>query len=357
MANPGVVNQWTWTGSELLSAYVPTVAVTVKAKSSPGELPLVRPITMGGEEAFRNYIRSSRLNKELKDALCRDGVFIGNPEYVVSLLEKMIADGGERFQVVSDFDATLTRYHREGKRCDTSYGILDTNQRMPSWFREECDKLRKKYYPIELDPLLSVEEKVPHMRTWWTRAHDLLIKVNFELSWLSKMVQESSVELRERTGVLFAIIDHCGIPLLIYSAGIGDIIREVLSQKCTFKAFQQQPLIVANYMRFNNRGLLEGFSEELIHTFNKNEIFPHHRDYFTKHEKRRNVMLMGDMLGDLRMADGMRAKENVITIGFLNSKVQDSFPLYRDSFDIVLMDDQTMDIPIAVVESVIRSAG
>lgn len=66
---------------------------------------------------------------------------------------------------------------------------------------------------------------------------------------------------------------------------------------------------------------MKGFGEELIHTFNKNEIFPHHLDYFLEHGHRKNVLLMGDMIGDLRMADGMRTKENVLTIGFLNSNV------------------------------------
>lgn len=99
------------------------------------------------------------------------------------------------------------------------------------------------------------------------------------------------------------------------------------------------------YIRF--QGVLIGFSEELIHTFNKHEIFPHHLDYFAKHKNRTNVLLMGDMTGDLRMADGMSHRETLVTIGFLNSKVPESFALYRDSFDIVLIDDQTQDVPVS----------
>ncbi|OQV22383.1 7-methylguanosine phosphate-specific 5'-nucleotidase [Hypsibius exemplaris] len=330
-----------------------------RAKSSPGELPLMRPIVMdaAGEEKFRNFVRASKLPRQLKSALCRDGVFIGNPSKVVALLEKMIADGSECFQVVTDFDATLTRYHREGKRCDSSYGILDSNTLLPQWYRDEADRLRKKYYPIELDPLLTIEEKTPHMKDWWLQAHEALLKTNLHRDWLGKMVQQSSVELREKTGVLFAILEHCNVPLLIFSAGIGDLIKEVLNQKCTFNKFSPgQPMIVANYLKFDEKGALKGFAKELIHTFNKHEVFSHHQtDYFIKHEGRRNVLLMGDMMGDLRMADEMKTKENVLTIGFLNSKVEVCFPQYRDSFDIVLIDDQSHDIPIAIVEAVVQS--
>ena len=46
---------------------------------------------------------------KLKAVLCRDGIYIGDPGKVVSNLEKMLADGADRFQVVTDFDATLTR--------------------------------------------------------------------------------------------------------------------------------------------------------------------------------------------------------------------------------------------------------
>ena len=70
-------------------------------------------------ECFIDYCM---LDSQLKGALCRDGVFIGDPANVVALLEKMIAEGADGFQVVSDFDATLTRHHRDGKRCCSSYG-------------------------------------------------------------------------------------------------------------------------------------------------------------------------------------------------------------------------------------------
>ena len=54
--------------------------------------------------------------------------------------------------------------------------------------------------------------------------------------------------------------------------------------------------------------------------FNKNENAIHDSDYFKKLEGRDNVMLLGDSLGDLKMADGANAS-NLLKIGFLNDKV------------------------------------
>ena len=54
--------------------------------------------------------------------------------------------------------------------------------------------------------------------------------------------------------------------------------------------------------------------------FNKNENAIHDSDYFKKLEGRDNVILLGDSLGDLKMADGANAS-NLLKIGFLNDKV------------------------------------
>ena len=65
-----------------------------------------------------------------------------------------------------------------------------------------------------------------------------------------------------------------------------------------------------------------GFQGELIHTFNKNENSIHNSDYFEKLVHRDNVILMGDTIGDLRMAEGCDKNANVLKIGFLNDKVR-----------------------------------
>ena len=63
-----------------------------------------------------------------------------------------------------------------------------------------------------------------------------------------------------------------------------------------------------------------GFKGDLIHSFNKNESSVHDSDYFDNLEKHTNILLLGDSIGDLRMADGAKF-DNILKIGFLNDKV------------------------------------
>ena len=63
-----------------------------------------------------------------------------------------------------------------------------------------------------------------------------------------------------------------------------------------------------------------GFKGDLIHSFNKNESSVHDSDYFDNLEKHNNILLLGDSIGDLRMADGAKF-DNILKIGFLNDKV------------------------------------
>lgn len=69
------------------------------------------------------------------------------------------------------------------------------------------------------------------------------------------------------------------------------------------------------------KGKLIGFKGELIHTFNKHEVAVHHPEIFEKNKLRSNIVLLGDTLGDLTMADGMPYKQTLLTIGFLNDHV------------------------------------
>lgn len=70
------------------------------------------------------------------------------------------------------------------------------------------------------------------------------------------------------------------------------------------------------------QGVLKGFKGELIHVYNKHDGALRNTDYFKQLKENCNIVLMGDSLGDLSMADGVPSVENMLKIGFLNDKVQ-----------------------------------
>lgn len=73
---------------------------------------------------------------------------------------------------------------------------------------------------------------------------------------------------------------------------------------------------------FASQGVLRGFKGELIHVYNKHDGALRNTEYFKHLKEYCNIVLMGDSLGDLSMADGAPNTENVLKIGFLNDKVQ-----------------------------------
>jgi len=66
---------------------------------------------------------------------------------------------------------------------------------------------------------------------------------------------------------------------------------------------------------------MNGFRGQLIHTFNKNEGALEHSAYFEEISHRHNIILVGDMMGDLNMADGIENINVLLKIGYLNNVV------------------------------------
>lgn len=58
----------------------------------------------------------------------------------------------------------------------------------------------------------------------------------------------------------------------------------------------------------------------IIHILNKNEQAIHETEYFDLIRDRDNVILMGDMIGDSEMAEGV-PHNTVLKIGFVYEKV------------------------------------
>ncbi|XP_072502556.1 7-methylguanosine phosphate-specific 5'-nucleotidase isoform X2 [Notamacropus eugenii] len=277
-------------------------------------------------------------------------VLMRHPQQVQEVIHSLRKGGCHKLQVISDFDMTLTRFGFNGKRCPTSYNILD-NSKLIS---EECQKKLKDllhyYYPIEIDPNRTVKEKFPLMVEWWTKAHNLLCQQKIQKYQIAQIVRDSDAMLREGFETFFNTLYRSNIPLLIFSAGIGDILEEMIRQ---MNVFHPNIRVVSNYMDFDESGYLQGFKGNLIHTYNKNSSVLEDSKYFEQLQAKTNILLLGDSMGDLTMADGVSNVGNILKIGFLNDKVEERRERYLDSYDIVLEKDETLDVVNGILSHVL----
>ncbi|XP_077997148.1 cytosolic 5'-nucleotidase 3-like [Glandiceps talaboti] len=284
------------------------------------------------------------------DEFQRTSVHIKNPERVEQILCQLIAGGKEKLQVVTDFDQTLSRFALNGKRCPSCHGIIDTSPLIPDFYRNEAKLLKEKYYAIEIASDMTEEEKLPFMIEWWTKSHSLLVTCDLNKTDIQDMVKKSGAMLRDGCDIFFSNLHKHGVPLLIFSAGVGDILEEIIKQQGHFHSNVQ---VVSNYMDFSEEGKLVGFQGDMIHTYNKNQTVLHQSNYFEKIENRSNVILLGDTLGDLTMADGVKNIQNCLTIGYLNDKIDERLDKYKDNYDVVLVGDESVDIVNAVLRKIL----
>uniref|UniRef100_A0A672FNM2 5'-nucleotidase n=1 Tax=Salarias fasciatus TaxID=181472 RepID=A0A672FNM2_SALFA len=278
--------------------------------------------------------------------LTKCSVLMRERSRVEEMIHAMQRAGAGSLQVISDFDMTLTRFAHNGRRVPTTHS-KDSRHPISSLFNTD---LLNTYYPVEIDASRSTEEKLPHMVDWWTKVHELLIQQKIRKDLLAQAVKESTVMLRDGYKEFFDHLAEQQVPLLIFSAGVGDILEEVIQQN---RVFHPNTHVISNYMDFDHAGVLQAFKGQLIHTFNKREGALRRAAGLTALQGRPNVLLLGDSLGDLTMADGVSEPENVLTIGFLNDQVEQRKESYVNSFDIVLVKDETMDVPNAVLRHII----
>ncbi|XP_062215081.1 uncharacterized protein LOC133915792 [Phragmites australis] len=260
------------------------------------------------------------------------------------------AAGPTKLQVIADFDGTLTRYWYDGARGQTSHGLL---RQANEEYDAKREALYEHYHPIEICPDIPLQEKAKLMEEWWEKTHGLLIEGGLTYEAIRKSVADAAITFRDGVVELFEFLEERDIPVLVFSAGLADIIEEVFRQKLprSFKNIK----IVSNRMVFNEEGCLVAFKGKTIHVLNKNEhaldmAAPVHDnlgdpngsiDDYSLVKKRTNVLLLGDHIGDLGMSDGLNY-ENRIAVGFLNSNIEKSLKDYSKAFDIVYLNDAPM---------------
>ncbi|XP_043530672.1 cytosolic 5'-nucleotidase 3-like isoform X2 [Chiloscyllium plagiosum] len=246
---------------------------------------------------------------------------------------------------------TLTRLAKNSKKRITCYSIIQDSTLISDECKIKMNELFNFYYPIEIDHSRSIEEKFPLMIEWWTKVHELLVEQKIEKSKLAKTVKESGAELRDGFRIFFGELHKHGVPVLIFSAGVGDVLEEIIRQ---IEVYHQNVTVVSNFMDFDENGILKGFKGEIIHVYNKREGALRNTKHFQQLRSCSNVILLGDSLGDLNMADGVQNQENILKIGFLNDKVDQLLNKYLALYDIVLVNDETLDVANGILKHVLN---
>uniref|UniRef100_A0A8I3S3T9 5'-nucleotidase, cytosolic IIIA n=1 Tax=Canis lupus familiaris TaxID=9615 RepID=A0A8I3S3T9_CANLF len=257
---------------------------------------------------------------EMMPEFQRSSVRIKNPERVEEIICGLIKGGAAKLQIITDFDMTLSRFSYEGKRCPTCHYVIDNSKLVTDECRKKLLQLKEKYYAIEIDPVLTMEEKYPYMVEW------------------------------EGYENFFDKLQEYGIPVFIFSAGIGDILEEVIHQA---GVYHPNITVVSNFMDFDDNGVLKGFKGELIHVFNKHDGALKNTEYFNRLKDNSNIILLGDSQGDIRMADGVANVEHILKIGYLNDRVDELLEKYMDSYDIVLVKDESLDVANSILQKIL----
>ncbi|CAF3990551.1 unnamed protein product [Rotaria sp. Silwood2] len=260
--------------------------------------------------------------------------------YVEETIQSLINDGRKMLHVVADFDFTLTIYEKNGVILPSTFGVIESNDRVKlpdgSLLSHKAEKLRLKYHPIEMDVHMDVSEKIPYMIEWWRTAQNLFIVSNLNKSSMRELVHESTMELKKGVHEFIIELLHSETPILIFSAGLGDVIELFLEKEIPdFKHNHESSHIVSNFINYDNDGKLLAFSDKVIHSFNKNEHEISDTSYYQTILTRPNVILLGDSLGDVGMIGGMKNLKQILKIGYLNQSTPEKLVVYKNVYDIV----------------------
>lgn len=265
-------------------------------------------------------------------------LILTDPDAFAATAQAIVAAGPDHLVLILDFDRTITTMWMDDARTErgaTCHGIVEST-RGPELLAA-ARALNAKYYPAEVDPDLPLERKVPLMEEWYSAVHELLLRDGLRREDVVDSVAKARLRLRPGAADVFAWAAAHSVPLLVFSAGIGNVLLEVLRQRLP-GGLPACVHCVSNMMKFADDGALTGFSSPLIHMFNKHAgvLDP---GVLRALSDRRHVIVVGDSLGDATMAEGLPSVAHELRYGLLNDGAERLLPAYAGVFDAIITGD------------------
>lgn len=238
----------------------------------------------------------------------------------------------------------------------TAYSLLSDSKIMSEAYRTKTKQLHDHFFPLEFDPTISYDQKYKLMDEWWAKSSGALVDQSPTLETLYAAVSHAKLDLRPGFATVVQVAHQHEIPIIVFSAGITQVIEEILRKLGPTDLLLPNVHVVANDLIVDpSTNVVTSFVEPMMHSLNKKDTSVKlvrgenpGQAWFNQLKHRKNVILMGDSVGDANMSDGYDGDKDVtiLKIGFLNANEEALLETYRKAFDIVVLHDGPM-VPVA----------
>lgn len=275
-------------------------------------------------------------------------IIIPDQERLAETIRQIRDAGPDKFHVLADFDSTLTRARVDGHQTPSLISVLRDGNYLTTDYAGKAQALFDTYHPIERDPDVPLEEKKAKMKEWWTRHFDLLIQSGLARQDLEKIVASGKVRFRDGISEFVEYLQDKNIPLVIMSAsGLGADMITMLFEQSKLKLVNVH--IISNSYEWDKNGHAIGIKEPIIHVFNKDETAIQDYPVFNTIRNRKNVLLLGDSMGDLGMVEGFEA-DNVLKVGFLNEEADTRLTQFQEAYNVTALNDTDLSYVNALLK-------
>ena len=283
-----------------------------------------------------------------------DELIFTQPDDFERQKQRLLRGGASELKVLADFDGTLTTKFIHGRKVPTLIGALREGNYLSDDYNEKAQALYDYYKPFESDLTLALDDKKDLMTEWWRKHFQLLIDSGLCEENIADVVDNRLANLRPGVVEFLSILAKNNIPLFIFSAsGLGISGLKYFLMKRGL--WSENIILVANDFIWGKNGKATGVKEPIIHSFNKDETMLAKIGLEEKLSQRSNVILLGDSLGDAHMDAGLTTAA-VLKIAFVNDKIRESVPLYREVYDALILNDGDFTLPLEILKEVINYA-
>lgn len=271
-----------------------------------------------------------------------ENVIISNPHDFEKVKKQFLIGGFDNLHIISDFDRTLTHAFIDGgEQVPSLISVLRDEDCLKNEYADKAKFLFKHYHAIEINSSIPLHERKKAMEEWWTKHSELLINSGLNKKDLDYVAKSKRIKFRENTFDIMVLLNQHKVPFVVLSAsGLGD--ESVIKTLIYHNLYMSNVSVISNKYIWDELGNAIDYVRPHIHTFNKNETSVKNSPIYSPIKNRKNVILLGDSLGDIGMVEGFDY-ENLLKIGFLNSDVDKNLDEYKKHFDVVITNDSSLE--------------